>query len=162
MSPAPHLTPPKLPAQTVATAAHATGFSEVTIRRRIKDGTLPHYRVGRSIRILDDDLFSLFERVNSEPTEAQERAQKLSEARSRQAQYMEHRAQAMAEHPASGAYPNRDKVTRDRIGDRVVHVLDCAADECDYCGKSKALPLRLIADAVASGRFAVVVDGRSA
>ena len=129
MSPAPHLTPPKLPAQTVATAAHATGFSEVTIRRRIKDGTLPHYRVGRSIRILDDDLFSLFERVNSEPTEAQERAQKLSEARSRQAQYMEHRAQAMAGHPASGAYPNRDKVTRDRIGDRVVHVLDCATLE---------------------------------
>ena len=53
-------TPSGLPMQTVRSAARLTGMSEKTIHRRIKDGTLPAYRLGRAIRISDDDLMRLF------------------------------------------------------------------------------------------------------
>ena len=43
------LAPPKL--VTVADAAETLGVSEVTVRRRIKDGRLPSKRVGRAIRV---------------------------------------------------------------------------------------------------------------
>ena len=126
-------TPPGLPMQTVATAARLTNMSEVTIRRRIKDGTLPAYRIGRSIRISDDDLMRLYEPVNMKPTDSQERIQKLSEARERQAKYkvlrrgekqairaLKRAQNAMDEPEGKGEYPNRDRVTKDRIGDEVV------------------------------------------
>ena len=119
--------------QTVATAARLTNMSEVTIRRRIKDGTLPAYRIGRSIRISDDDLMRLYEPVNMRPSESQERIQKLSEARERQAKYkvlrqgekqairaLKAAQNAMDEPEGKGEYPNRDRVTKDRIGDEVV------------------------------------------
>jgi excisionase family DNA binding protein len=43
------LTPPTL--VSVAQAAVQLGVSEVTVRRRVRDGKLPHKRVGRSIRV---------------------------------------------------------------------------------------------------------------
>jgi len=43
------LTPPQLVG--VAQAAVQLGVSEVTVRRRIRDGKLPHKRVGRSVRV---------------------------------------------------------------------------------------------------------------
>src|SRR5699024_12457440 len=69
-----------LPRQTVTSAARLTGMPEKTTRRRIKDGTLPAYRIGRSIRISDDDLLRLYERVDMTPTDAQNCIQPLADA----------------------------------------------------------------------------------
>jgi len=44
-------------------AAEACGVSTDTIRRRISDGTLPAYRVGRLIKILETDLHRLLSRI---------------------------------------------------------------------------------------------------
>lgn len=119
-------TPPGLPTQTVATAARVTNMSEVTIRRRIKGGTLPAYRVGRSIRINSADLFHLYEPVNMAPTESQERIDKLAKARKNQEAF---RAVRRVDEPdGTGALPNGDKAARDRVGDEVVARIDPPVD----------------------------------
>lgn len=119
-------TPPGLPTQTVATAARLTGVSEVTIRRRIKDGTLPAYRIGRAIRISYDDLLRIYEPVNQSPTESEQRIAKLAKARENQAAY---RAVRRVDEPdGTGALPNGDKAARDRVGDEVVARIDPPVD----------------------------------
>jgi excisionase family DNA binding protein len=49
----------------VDTAAERYCVSAKTIRRRISDGTIPAYRVGRLIRIRVEDLDSAFRRIPS-------------------------------------------------------------------------------------------------
>lgn len=44
-------------------AAEMTGLSELTIRRRISDGTLPGYRCGRNIRVLREDVIAMFKPI---------------------------------------------------------------------------------------------------
>jgi excisionase family DNA binding protein len=48
-------TPPKR-FHSVATVARLLEVSEKTVRRWIDAGDLPHHRLGRQIRIADDDL----------------------------------------------------------------------------------------------------------
>lgn len=120
-------TPPGLPTQTVATAARATGMSEVTIRRRIKDGTLPAYRVGTAIRINSADLFHLYEPVNMAPTDSQQRITKLAAARTRQKSYRALRQVQVAEDDSApgGANPGADMVHSDPVGNEAV----CRTDD---------------------------------
>lgn len=113
-------TPPGLPTQTVATAARATGMSEVTIRRRIKDGTLPAYRVGTAIRINSADLFHLYEPVNMTPTDSQQRITKLAEARSAQGSFRALRQVQVAEDESGGA----ETFHRDPVGDAAAYNID--------------------------------------
>ena len=56
----------------VSTAAERLGLSEATVRRRIKDGSLPSQRVGRAVRI---DLATV------RPLDADEVARLAHEAR---------------------------------------------------------------------------------
>ena len=109
-----------LPRQTVTSAARLTGMSEKTIRRRIKDGTLPAYRIGRSIRISDDDLLRLYERVDMTPTESQKRITKLADARKAQASYKALRAVQIAEDESGGA----ETFHRDPVGDAAAYNID--------------------------------------
>lgn len=44
---------------TVREAAEAINVSEHTIRRRVESGELPHFRIGRCIRISEDDLMDM-------------------------------------------------------------------------------------------------------
>lgn len=113
-------TPPGLPTQTVATAARATGMSEVTIRRRIKDGTLPAYRVGTAIRINAADLFHLYEPVNMAPTDSQQRITKLADARTRQNSYKALRQVQVAQDESGGA----ETFHRDPVGDAAAFNID--------------------------------------
>ena len=119
-------TPPGLPTQTVATAARATNMSEVTIRRRIKDGTLPAYRIGRSIRINSEDLFHLYEPVNMAPTESEQRIAKLADARKAQASYKALRAVQVAEDTPTGesGLKGGDTVHSDPVGDATTYNID--------------------------------------
>ena len=48
--------PPQHRYRTLAQSSIYTGFSEKTIRRRIADGSLTAYRLGRGIRIDLDEL----------------------------------------------------------------------------------------------------------
>ena len=139
-------TPPGLPTQTVATAARATNMSEVTIRRRIKDGTLPAYRIGRAIRINSEDLFHLYEPVNMAPTDAEQRIAKLADARENQAAY---RAVRRVDEPdGTGALPNGDKAARDRVGDEVVARIDPPVDRLLQTG------MTLVEDTFGRGDYA--------
>lgn len=113
-------TPSGLPMQTVRSAARLTGMSEKTIRRRIADGTLPAYRLGRAIRISDDDLMSLYEPVNMAPTESQARITKLAEARKAQKSYKALRAVQIAEDESGGA----ETFHRDPVGDAAAYNID--------------------------------------
>ena len=113
-------TPSGLPMQTVRSAARLTGVSEKTIRRRIKDGTLPAYRLGRAIRISDEDLLSLYEPVNMAPTESQARITKLADARKAQASYKALRAVQIAEDESGGA----ETFHRDPVGDAAAYNID--------------------------------------
>lgn len=119
-------TPPGLPTQTVATAARATGMSEVTIRRRIKDGTLPAYRVGTAIRINSADLFHLYEPVNMQPSESQERIEKMKKARTRQKSYKALRVVQIAEDDSTpgGEYPNNAVTHSDPTAGAAVYIVD--------------------------------------
>ena len=119
-------TPPGLPTQTVATAARATNMSQVTIRRRIKDGTLPAYRIGRAIRISDDDLLRLYERVDMTPTESQKRIQTLAEARKAQESYKALRAVQEAEDNSTlgGKHPNAGELHSDPTANAAIHRVD--------------------------------------
>ena len=101
-------------------------MSKVTIRRRIKDGTLPAYRVGTAIRINSADLFHLYEPVNMAPTESQERIDKLARARKNQEAFKAVRR--VDEPDGTGALPNGDKAARDRVGDEVVARIDPPVD----------------------------------
>lgn len=109
-----------LPRQTRASAARLTGVSEKTIDRRIKDGTLPAYRIGRSIRISDDDLLRLYERVDMTPTDSQKRIQTLAEARKAQKSYKALRAVQEAEDNSGGA----ETFHRDPVGDAAAYNID--------------------------------------
>ena len=52
-------TPSRLPRLlTVAAAAEVLGFSSKTIRRRIDAGDIPVHRLGRAIRLAEDDLIA--------------------------------------------------------------------------------------------------------
>lgn len=53
------------PALSIQDAAHELGVSPKTIRRRIADGTVPAFRVGRQIRIRPADLESAFQPIPS-------------------------------------------------------------------------------------------------
>ena len=119
-------TPPGLPTQTVATAARATNMSEVTIRRRIKDGTLPAYRIGRAIRINSEDLFHLYEPVNMAPTDSQKRITKLADARKAQASYKALRAVQIAEDESTpgGERPNAADSHGDPTANAAIHRVD--------------------------------------
>lgn len=119
-------TPPGIPTQTVRSAARLTGVSEKTIHRRIKDGTLPAYRLGRAIRISDDDLMRLYEPVNMAPTDSQARITKLAEARKAQSSYKALRAvQEAQDAPAGKAKnPGADLVHRDPVGDAAAYNID--------------------------------------
>ena len=109
-----------LPRQTRASAARLTGVSEKTIDRRIKDGTLPAYRIGRAIRISDDDLLRLYERVDMTPTDAQKRIRTLAEARKAQNSYKALRAVQIAEDESGGA----ETFHRDPVGDAAAYNID--------------------------------------
>ena len=109
-----------LPRQTRASAARLTGVSEKTIDRRIKDGTLPAYRIGRSIRISDDDLLRLYERVDMTPTDSQKRIQTLAEARKAQKSYKALRAVQEAEDNSGGA----ETFHSDPVGDAAAYNID--------------------------------------
>lgn len=50
---------------SLQTAANLHDVSVKTIRRRIADGVLPAYRVGGQVRIREDDLRNLAERIPS-------------------------------------------------------------------------------------------------
>ena len=115
-----------LPRQTVTSAARLTGVSEKTIRRRIKDGTLPAYRIGRSIRIADDDLLRLYERVDMTPTDAQKRIQTLAEARKAQKSYKALRAVQEAEDNSTvgGKHPNAGELHSDPTANAAIHRVD--------------------------------------
>ena len=113
-------TPSGLPMQTVRSAARLTGVSEKTIRRRINDGTLPAYRLGRAIRISDDDLLSLYEPVNMAPTESQARITKIADAREAQKSYKALRAVQIAEDESGGA----ETFHRDPVGDAAAYNID--------------------------------------
>ena len=113
-------TPSGLPMQTVRSAARLTGMSEKTIRRRIADGTLAAYRIGRAIRISDDDLMRLYEPVNMAPTESQARITKLADARKAQASYKALRAVQIAEDESGGA----ETYHRDPVGDAAAYNID--------------------------------------
>lgn len=43
-------------AKTVKQASEKLGVCTKTIRRRINDGSLPAYRVGKALRIKDEDI----------------------------------------------------------------------------------------------------------
>jgi excisionase family DNA binding protein len=54
------------PRPTIRQASDATGFSDITIRRRITDGTLKAYRVGpRAIRIDRDSLLAMLRPIGA-------------------------------------------------------------------------------------------------
>jgi excisionase family DNA binding protein len=55
--------PQTLPDLSLADAAELLDVSLKTVRRRIADGTLPAYRVGKLIRIRREDLDALFVRM---------------------------------------------------------------------------------------------------
>ena len=113
-----------LPRQTRASAARLTGMSEKTIDRRIKDGTLPAYRIGRSIRISDDDLLRLYERVDMAPTDSQVRIQTLAEARKAQNSYKALRAVQEAEDNSGGEHPNAGELHSDPTANAAIHRAD--------------------------------------
>jgi len=48
--------PSTMPLLSVADVAERLNVSEKTVRRQIKDGSLPTHRVGRNLRISEDDL----------------------------------------------------------------------------------------------------------
>jgi len=48
--------PSTMPLLSVADVAERLNVSEKTVRRQIKDGSLPSHRVGRNLRISEDDL----------------------------------------------------------------------------------------------------------
>ena len=52
-----------VPRLTISECSKLGGVSENTIRRRIADGTLPAYKLGRSIRIQEADFAALFTRI---------------------------------------------------------------------------------------------------
>lgn len=115
-----------LPRQTRASAARLTGVSEKTIDRRIKDGTLPAYRIGRAIRISDDDLLRLYERVDMTPTESQKRITKLADARKAQASYKALRAVQIAEDESTpgGERPSAADAHGDPTANAAIHRVD--------------------------------------
>ena len=113
-------TPSGLPMQTVRSAARLTGTSTKTIYRRIEDGTLPAYRLGREFRISDEDLMRLYEPVNMEPTESQARITKLADAREAQKSYKALRAVQIAEDESGGA----ETFHRDPVGDAAAYNID--------------------------------------
>lgn len=113
-------TPSGLPMQTVRSAARLTGTSTKTIYRRIEDGTLPAYRLGREFRISDEDLMRLYEPVNMEPTESQTRITKLAEAREAQKSYKALRAVQIAQDESGGA----ETYHRDPVGDAAAYNID--------------------------------------
>ncbi|OFU60014.1 helix-turn-helix domain-containing protein [Corynebacterium sp. HMSC14H10] len=51
------------PLLTIEQAATYLQLSELTIRRRISDGTLPAYRWGRAVRIRQEDIDAIFSPV---------------------------------------------------------------------------------------------------
>lgn len=119
-------TPSGLPMQTVRSAARLTGTSTKTIYRRIEDGTLPAYRLGREFRISDEDLMRLYEPVNMEPTESQKRITKLTEARERQKSYKALRGWQVIEDDSTpgGKYPNAADSHGDPTANAAVHRVD--------------------------------------
>lgn len=56
-------TPPTTPLLTINETADIEHVSPRTVRRQIERGELPHYRIGRSIRISPDDLAFYLKRV---------------------------------------------------------------------------------------------------
>jgi len=48
---------------SLKTGAEMVGVNPRTLRRRIADGSLPAYRVGRLVKIKPDDLLSLVRRI---------------------------------------------------------------------------------------------------
>ena len=119
-------TPPGLPMQTVRSSARLTGTSTKTIYRRIADGTLPAYRLGREFRISDEDLMRLYEPVNMEPTESQARITKLADARKAQASYKALRAVQIAEDESTpgGERPNAADAHGDPTANAAIHRVD--------------------------------------
>ena len=119
-------TPSGLPMQTVRSAARLTGTSTKTIYRRIEDGTLPAYRLGREFRISDEDLMRLYEPVNMAPTESQARITKLADARKAQASYKALRAVQIAEDESTpgGERPNAADAHGDPTANAAIHRVD--------------------------------------
>lgn len=119
-------TPSGLPMQTVRSAARLTGTSTKTIYRRIEDGTLPAYRLGREFRISDEDLMRLYEPVNMAPTESQARITKLADARKAQASYKALRAVQVAEDESTpgGERPNAADAHGDPTANAAIHRVD--------------------------------------
>lgn len=113
-------TPPGIPMQTVRSAARLCGVSEKTIRRRINSGELTAYRIGRSIRISDDDLLATFERVYTAPTEGEKRIATLAKARTSQKSYKALRQVQVAEDESGGA----ETFHRDPVGDAAAYNID--------------------------------------
>lgn len=101
-------------------------MSEVTIRRRIKDGTLPAYRVGTAIRINSADLFHLYEPVNMQPSESQVRVEKMKKARNRQKSYKALRVVQVAEDDSApgGEHPNNAVTHSDPTADAAAYIVD--------------------------------------
>ena len=119
-------TPSGLPMQTVRSAARLTGTSTKTIYRRIEDGTLPAYRLGREFRISDEDLMRLYEPVNMGPTESQARITKLADAREAQKSYKALRAVQIAEDESTpgGERPNAADAHGDPTANAAIHRVD--------------------------------------
>lgn len=119
-------TPPGIPMQTVRSAARLCGVSEKTIRRRITTGELTAYRIGRGLRISDDDLLATFERVYTAPSEGEKRIAKLAAARNRQKSYRALRQVQVAEDDSApgGANPGADMVHSDPVGNAAVYRTD--------------------------------------
>lgn len=53
----------RIPALSIAECAKRGGTSEPTVRRWIADGTLPAYKLGRQVRIHEEDFAALFTRI---------------------------------------------------------------------------------------------------
>ncbi|WP_180950613.1 helix-turn-helix domain-containing protein [Corynebacterium riegelii] len=51
--------------ETLKQAAERTGLAERTLRRRIEDGSLIAYRLGRAIRLRPEDVDALFTPTNA-------------------------------------------------------------------------------------------------